>query len=156
MSNIKTRPRPLRSPRNSVCLTAPANDLRAALKAGVLVNGQTGSFDITTNCGTGFQHTSVGSENVAVDCSMDNHRGRANLGPDMSVLTDCQYTGRLDSALHFAVNHQLTPESHIAFNRYSFGKHTFRSLSSCSKTTEEHRWKESEKASLRESQTWYA
>jgi len=24
---------------------------------------------------------------------MDNHRGRANLGPDMSVLTDCQYTG---------------------------------------------------------------
>ena len=120
-------------PWNSVCLTAPANDLRAALKAGVLVNGQTGSFDITTNCGTGFQHTSVGSENVAVDCSMHNHRGRANLGPDMSVLTDCQYTGRLDSALHFAVNHQLTPESHIAFNRYSFGKHTFRSLSSCSK-----------------------
>src|SRR5437588_9454475 len=109
------------------------NDLRVPLKAGVLVHGQTGSFDITTKCGTGSQHTSVGSENVAIDCSMHNHRGRADLGPDLSVLTDCQYTGRVDSALHFAVNHQLTPESHIAFNRYSFGKHTFGSLSSCSK-----------------------
>src|SRR5436305_13880474 len=96
---------------NSACLTAPANNLRAALKAGVLVNGQTGSFDITTKCGTGFQHTSVGSENVAINCSMHNHRGRADLGPDLSKLTDGQYTGRVDRALHSAVNRQLTPES---------------------------------------------
>src|SRR5438132_10352565 len=120
-------------PWNSVCLTAPANDLRAALKAGVLVNRHTGSFDVTTNCGTGFQHTSVGSANVAIDCSLHNHRGHADLGPDLSMLTDGQCTGRVDSALHFAVNHQLSPESHIAFNRYSFGKHTFGSLSTCSK-----------------------
>src|SRR5438132_6022004 len=105
---------------NSVCLTVPANDLRVALKAGVLVNGQTGSFDITTKCGTGAQHTSVGSENVAIDCSMHNHRGNTDLGPDLSMLTDGQCTGRVDSALHLAVNHQLTPESQIAFNQYSF------------------------------------
>src|SRR5205809_4181418 len=119
-------------PWNSVCLTAPANDLRAALKAGVLVNRHTGSFDVTTNCGTGFQHTSVGSANVAIDCSLHNHRGHADLGPDLSMLTDGQCTGGVDSALHFAVNHQLSPESYIAFNRYSFGKHIFGSLSSCS------------------------
>ena len=97
-------------------------DLCAAKKCRILINHQLGRFDVTTQRATRLELAAFSHENITLHHPSHLHRFRPDLTAYARVLPDRERSGRIDCALHLAVDEQLVPEFDQAFDRNSSGE----------------------------------
>jgi hypothetical protein len=86
------------------------------------MNHQPGRFDVTTQRATRLELAAFSHEHIALHRPSYLHRFRPDLTAYARVLPDRERSGRIDCALHFAVDEQLVQEFDRAFDRNSPGE----------------------------------
>src|SRR5581483_3101838 len=97
-------------------------DFGAPTEGRVLVDDQTGRFDVAVQSATRLKLATLGRKNIPLDRAAHFHRLRFDLSFNRSVLADGKSSGRVDRAFNFAVDQELVPKFDRAFNRDSSGK----------------------------------
>src|SRR5712671_3797768 len=82
-------------------------DLRAADKAGGLVDHQTRRFDVAIHGAAGAQFAALSRSDVPVHGAVHDDRTGSDVAFDSGVLTDSQPAVRIDLSVDFAIDEEL-------------------------------------------------